>query len=162
MVNTFLPYGDFKKVARVLDSKRLGKQRVEARQILDIITGKAKYTAWKSHPVVFMWRGHADALKDYINEMITEWKRRGYSNNMPLEKVKPYEMPWFVTCKTVNYSHRASLLRKYPEHYSKYFKVPSDYMRHSYVWSKHLTDEQIATLRDSTRPLGIAKYAKSL
>ncbi len=94
--------------------------------------------------------------------MITEWKRRGYTNNMQLEKVKPYEMPWFVTCKTLNYSHRASLLRKYPEYYSQYFKVPADYMRHSYVWPKHLTEEQIAILQRSDKPLSIAKYAKSI
>ena len=33
-MQTFLPYPDFIASARVLDSKRLGKQRVEALQVL--------------------------------------------------------------------------------------------------------------------------------
>jgi Pyrimidine dimer DNA glycosylase len=33
-MQTFLPYPDFVACARVLDSRRLGKQRVEALQIL--------------------------------------------------------------------------------------------------------------------------------
>lgn len=38
MVNTFLPYPDFVKVAKLLDYRRLGKQRVEAKQIINILT----------------------------------------------------------------------------------------------------------------------------
>lgn len=37
MVNTFLVYSDFTKSARQLDFRRLGKQRVEAFQILNIL-----------------------------------------------------------------------------------------------------------------------------
>ncbi len=37
MVNTFLPYSDFKLSAKVLDNKRLGKQRVEAQQIITLL-----------------------------------------------------------------------------------------------------------------------------
>lgn len=37
MVNTFVVSSDFQKCAEILDNKRLGKQRVEAMQILDII-----------------------------------------------------------------------------------------------------------------------------
>jgi hypothetical protein len=33
-VQTFLPYPDFRRTAEVLDSPRLGKQRVETLQIL--------------------------------------------------------------------------------------------------------------------------------
>jgi hypothetical protein len=38
-MQTFLPYNDFVKSARVLDYKRLGKQRVEGMQIINAITG---------------------------------------------------------------------------------------------------------------------------
>ena len=41
-MQTFLPYPDFVKSALVLDYRRLGKQRVEARQILDIIVNDKK------------------------------------------------------------------------------------------------------------------------
>lgn len=37
MVNTFLPYPSFEESARVLDWRRLGKQRVEAQQILRVL-----------------------------------------------------------------------------------------------------------------------------
>ncbi len=37
MVNTFVPYSDFESIARCLDNRRLGKQRVEAYQILLLI-----------------------------------------------------------------------------------------------------------------------------
>lgn len=37
MVNTFLVYPDFRRSARALDYRRLGKQRVEAYQILNLI-----------------------------------------------------------------------------------------------------------------------------
>jgi hypothetical protein len=36
-MQTFLPYPDFSQSARVLDSKRLGKQRVECLQILETL-----------------------------------------------------------------------------------------------------------------------------
>jgi len=158
MVNTFLPYSDFKKIARVLDNKRLGKQRVEAKQILDIITGEAKYTAWRNHPVVVQWKGHATALKAYINAMIEEWIRRGFKNNMTIYKIpSDWEMPWFVKCKAINFSHQASLLRKYPEYYKKFFVVPTKYMLYSYIWAGGLTVEQIKEL--CTKP-DIHKFAR--
>ena len=39
-MQTFLPYADFQRSAQVLDYKRLGKQRVEALQIHNIVSGK--------------------------------------------------------------------------------------------------------------------------
>ncbi len=41
-MQTFLPYTDFKQSARCLDYKRLGKQRLEARTILNILEGRGK------------------------------------------------------------------------------------------------------------------------
>ena len=38
-MQTFLPYKSFTKSAQVLDYKRLGKQRVEAMQIFNALTG---------------------------------------------------------------------------------------------------------------------------
>jgi len=48
MVNTFLPHADFVKSAESLDNKRLGKQRVEAWQILQALRGNTK--GWVNHP----------------------------------------------------------------------------------------------------------------
>jgi hypothetical protein len=162
MVNTFLPYGDFEKIAKVLDNKRLGKQRVEAKQILNIITGKTDSKAWLHHPAVLQWRNYANALKLYINEMIKEWIHRGFRNNMPFETVKgKCVIPWFVNCKVVNYSHQASLLRKNHAHYSKFFKVPKIFMKYSYVWATH-DKKEISEILSTHHCIAIKKYAKLL
>ncbi len=41
-MQTFLPYSDFRKSLESLDNKRLGKQRVEAYQIISAITGRLR------------------------------------------------------------------------------------------------------------------------
>lgn len=41
-MQTFLPYADFSMSAKCLDYRRLGKQRVEAMQILNAIRGEKK------------------------------------------------------------------------------------------------------------------------
>jgi hypothetical protein len=41
-MQTFLPYSDITESMRVLDNKRLGKQRVETYQIISAITGRLK------------------------------------------------------------------------------------------------------------------------
>ncbi len=46
MVNTFLPFRDFVKVAKCLDRQRLGKQRLECKQIINLLEyiDKCKYS----------------------------------------------------------------------------------------------------------------------
>jgi hypothetical protein len=150
MVNTFLPYSDFRRVAHVLDNKRLGKQRVEAKQIINILCHTTKAKGFRNHPAVYMWRGYTDALKLYYNIMIDEWIRRGFVNNMPRYKLPPEQqiiIPWFVRCKQLLLSHRAALLRKLPSHYKRYFKkIPAEYMMRSYVWISHLNSDMLAKL----------------
>ena len=41
-MQTFLPYPDFTQSAKTLDYRRLGKQRVEAWQILNALRGVSK------------------------------------------------------------------------------------------------------------------------
>lgn len=53
-MQTFLPYTDPEKCARVLDNKRLGKQRVEAIQILNVLLGVTQTKGWRNHPAVKM------------------------------------------------------------------------------------------------------------
>ena len=67
-MQTFLPHSNFRKTARYLDYRRLGKQRVEAYQILNVLTGKSKGNGWKNHPAVKMWKGYENALKLYLNK----------------------------------------------------------------------------------------------
>jgi hypothetical protein len=153
MVNVFIPLSDPVEIAKVLDDKRLGKQRVEAKQIITIISGDAKSNAWANHPVVLMWKDYLDELKYYYDIMIFEWIRRGYKNTMPLysTKNKKIRMPWFMHCKPVILSHQASLLRKNYAHYHKHFPTPKAYMDRSYLWvvksPKYLDEEKIKILK---------------
>jgi len=171
MVNIFIPLSDPKEIAKVLDDKRLGKQRVEAKQIITIISGEAKSLAWSNHPVVLMWKGYVSELKYYYDCIVLEWIKRGYVNNMHLykdiEKIKqPKQMPWFMYCKSILLSHQASLLRKNYAHYHKYFhsKYLKTFMNHSYIWaveSEHyLTDVQIKYLKDNpNKIIDVDEYA---
>lgn len=119
-MQTFLPYPNIKKSLQVLDSRRLGKQRVEAYQILNIILNRTETKGWRNHPVVKMWKKYPNALKFYFNECIVEWKKRGYQNNMSLEKIKgKVRFPLWFGNNNFHASHRSNLLRKNKDYYSK-------------------------------------------
>ena len=125
-MQTFLPFSDFEKSAQVLDSKRLGKQRVEGMQILKAVLGEKRldgepYKGWVNHPATNMWKLYPDALKAYTNAMIKEWIVRGYNNNMVLYDIpQKYILPDWVGDETFHASHRSNLLRKDFEFYSQY------------------------------------------
>jgi hypothetical protein len=118
-MQTFLPYTDPWLVAGRLDNKRLGKQRVEGKQILDLLEGRADNN-WRHHPAVRMWQGYVPELKRYVNVMIQEWIDRGKKNTMPLYESTDDEGDWFpgwFDDLRLIYSHRANLVKKLPEHY---------------------------------------------
>jgi len=126
-MQTFLPYDDFTKSLSVLDNKRLGKQRVEASQILNALSGKTK--GWVNHPATKMWRGYESALILYRNLSIIEWIRRGFNNTMPffsspggglLFSPNAVIMPGWFGNKDFHASHRSNLLRKDPSYYGKF------------------------------------------
>jgi hypothetical protein len=120
-MQTFLPYPDFLRTAECLDLRRLGKQRVEALQIHNIVSGKRTAGGWVHHPTVSMWRGYTDALAVYQNTMIIEWIRRGYKNNMPfLSHNLSYQHPYWLGDPRLHNSHRSNLLRKNYEYYSQF------------------------------------------
>ena len=122
-MQTFLPHKIFHISAEMLDYRRLGKQRVEAKQILNALDPEYNKKGWKTHPAVLMWKGYEEALKYYANCMIKEWVKRGYNNTMELYTVDPkkYELPPFIGVDDFHKSHRVNLLRKDIEFYSDIF-----------------------------------------
>jgi hypothetical protein len=120
-MQTFLPHPNIKKSLESLDSRRLGKQRVEAHQILNILLNRTKTKGWRNHPAVIMWRGYENALKIYFNEAVKIWISRGYKNNIKLEIIRGKIIfpKWFGN-KDFHASHRSNLLRKNKKHYSKF------------------------------------------
>lgn len=131
-MQTFLPYPDFRKSLECLDNKRLGKQRVEAMQLINALERGSG--AWFNHPACQMWRGYERALKLYHNIAIVLWKQRGFKNNMRLYDLGAFatEMPHWFGDESFHASHRSNLLRKDPAHYGQFgWTEPHDL---PYVW----------------------------
>jgi len=108
--------------------RRLGKQRVEAMQILHCLLGIAS-TSWHRHPAVRMWHGHEQALAAYGFAVCEVWRERGYHDTALNEFDRILETmpswsddclpPWFGDA-AFHASHRSNLLRKDLNHYSKF------------------------------------------
>jgi len=120
-MQTFLPYKSYTESFKILDYKRLGKQRVEAFQVLNVLLGRTTTGGWRNHPVTKMWKGYENALKQYLNECIDEWVSRGYNNTMKHEViVGGIKYPKWLGNDLFHSSHRANLLRKDKGFYSKF------------------------------------------
>jgi len=132
-MQTFLPLPNLKNSLKSLDSRRLGKQRVEAFQILNVLLERTDRKGWKNHPAVKMWRGYENALKLYMNKAIKLWISKGYKNTMNLEVIEgPIRFPPWFGEKDFHASHRGNLLRKDPKFYSKKGWTESSELE--YVW----------------------------
>lgn len=117
-MQTFLPYADFKLSAQVLDYRRLGKQRVECKQILNVLGNPLG--AWYNHPITQMWKDYPEALRQYQREMILEWIKRGYKNTMDIPEASDYEVPFWLGNENIHSSHRSMLLKKDSEYYQQF------------------------------------------
>jgi hypothetical protein len=148
MVITFVVSSVPEDTFRILDSKRLGKQRIEAQTIIKTLEGKI--TGYHDHPIIFMWVGYVDALKYYFNCCVDEWVNRGYKNNLEKYEVKEnVTFPFWFSNKQVHESMKASLLRKDGEYYSSKISLENiDYMNYGYIWVCKLTNEQIESMRN--------------
>lgn len=133
-MQTFLPYSSFEESAKVLDYKRLGKQRVEAWQILRAIDGVTK--GWSKHPAALQWRGYEGALCEYGRVMCREWIARGYRDTM-LERFPnlPVVIPPWLGDERLHVSHRANLVRKDENYYRSFFPDVDKDM--PYFWVTH-------------------------
>ena len=161
-MQTFLPLPDLMESLKSLDYRRLGKQRVEAMQLiksmvlqepelLEYLHSDARRRlslpaewnpseqkiGWANHPAREMWRGHIGALAIYHDSSIVAWTIRGYKNTMPfLSAPGKHELPAWFGDEDFHASHRSNLLRKDPLWYDKFgWTEPTDL---EYVWpSRH-------------------------
>ncbi len=107
-MQTFLPFESFTQSASCLDNKRLGKQRVECKQIyqalkqgpyvmydnvlscqvfgMPLFEGNTRYkkrkTAWYNHPATQMWKYSQFDLCCYALAICEEWQRRGFNDTL--------------------------------------------------------------------------------
>lgn len=138
-MQTFLPYANIKGSLEVLDNKRLGKQRVEALQILNVLFGKPTktgkpYKGWLNHPCVTMWKGYENILAHYYNASIDVWVERGFKNTMEKFDVDSSIKDWpkWFGNEMFHASHRSNLLRKDYIYYSQFGW--EDNPEDPYVW----------------------------
>ncbi|MDX3646129.1 MSMEG_6728 family protein [Streptomyces sp. MB09-02B] len=148
-MQTFLPYPDFRASALVLDQRRLGKQRVEALQVLRglIVPGYG----WRRHPAVRMWAGYEEALVRYGLEVCEVWCEQGHQDSCAATLVADFaavrpdarprdqarlaaagELPPWLGDDAFHRSHRSALLRKDPVLYAPSFPGEPDDL--PYVW----------------------------
>ncbi|MGI8676970.1 MAG: MSMEG_6728 family protein [Nocardioidaceae bacterium] len=153
-VQTFLPYPDFNRSARVLDDKRLGKQRVECLQIMHVLIGLRwnvslevieEFTprGWRNHPAVLMWTGCEDSLLDYQRSVCAVWASRGFHDTCYAKSVGLMARWWdeggtgsarpsWLGDAALHRSHQSNLIRKAPAIYRPLFPgVPDDL---PYIW----------------------------
>jgi len=134
-MQTFLPFKSFSKTAKVLDRQRLGKQRVEAFQILKAndLRRQGVKAAWQNHPAALMWYGYDDALKLYFNAISKEWISRGYKHNMGFYDVpNDVKFPGWIGNKRFHSSHRSALLFKKQDWYQQFDW--SETPEYNYYW----------------------------
>ena len=138
-MQTFAPEGTAIRLGfERLDTKRLGKQRVETYQLIRAMLGISG--GWGHHPALLMWEMRLCALANYGVVNCDVWIERGYKDSL-----RPYfvmirqigldhnhspEPPRFLD--DIRDSHRSNLIRKEPEHYRKFWPhIPDDL---EYVW----------------------------
>jgi hypothetical protein len=133
-MQTFLPVADFAESARLLDSPRLGKQRVETLQILRAL--ELPDYGWASHPAVLMWRGRTPALVAYGLAMARIWRERGFADSteaqigefapqvvgVPQDELAGAGLlPSWLGDEALHRSHRSNLIAKEPAFYRPRF-----------------------------------------
>ncbi|HLM03629.1 MAG TPA: MSMEG_6728 family protein [Blastococcus sp.] len=133
-MQTFLPVADFEDSARLLDSPRLGKQRVETLQILRAL--ELPDYGWANHPAVLMWRGRTPALVAYGLAMVRVWRERGFADStehqigefapdvvgVPQDRLgADGRLPSWLGDEALHRSHRSNLVAKDPGFYRSRF-----------------------------------------
>ena len=149
MVNVFNTDADPETCVSRLDRQRLGKQRLECKQIIDIVEGKGE----RKHPAIDSWAPYIRYLKVYYNAALKEWERRGYKNTL----LKPYPddpeapKPWWFSHPQVHLSHRCALMLKNPEHYNQYFESKDvwtqEHLKWGYIWPINLKPDQVTYMQ---------------
>jgi len=166
-MQTFITHVDFKTSASHLDNKRLNKQLLEGRQILDILATRRTVGGWVNHPAVLMWHGYERVFYKYLIAIKNECVSRNISvekNWQAIEELmhkgeynfSPNEInPWWLTNVDMVFriiqTHRANLYKKDPEYYydfavnAKMYDEMRDKLvcceKCNYCWASHIAKQ---------------------
>lgn len=142
-MQTFLSEPTFRASAQALDSKRLNKQLLEGRQMLNALAGNQK--GFVNHPATLMWKGHEHAFMSYLASVVIEMAERGieYANNWR-ECLRIHGEKWYGDGRPTNgtpewftgeskqriiTTHRANLYLKDPDYYAHYAPEAIEYQQ---------------------------------
>lgn len=140
-MQTFLPYPSFVDSANALDSRRLGKQRVETFQLLRALT--VPQHGWRHHPAAKMWAGYLPALVSYGLVVTDAWIAQGRADTVR-PKIADFapevdgvpqadlDLPPWIGDEMFHLAHRSNLVRKDPEFYLPRFGDVADDL--PYIW----------------------------
>lgn len=171
MVNIFIIVPNIQLTADMMDKKRIGKQRIEVKQIIDILeeidkNGSSKSKSRVSHPAIKSWIGYTNHLKVYFNIIVRKWISYGFKNNYELydiderpynivpcifdgktasydiSKFNQYSFPFWVSFPPFYMSHQASLCRKDPLHYRGLLRDElKPFLNNGYFWPSNVSNE---------------------
>lgn len=139
MQTFLLDVDSYEETARILDFRRLGKQRVECAQILSSLLGLSE--GWRKHPTVKMWNGYENQLMAYSLDICCEWQRRGYQDIMKNRILTigaenglspDWQHPPVWLTEELCLSHRSNLVRKMPDFYRPIWPDVPDNL--PYLW----------------------------
>jgi hypothetical protein len=129
-MQTFLPYFDPERVARILDDKRLRAQLKEGAQIDAAIHNHLNRIeiGYCYHPATLMWYEYRPALRWYRYYLGVEYQRRfGSQHKNTPELPDTFDLPWWWGDDRITTSHRRALWRKLPSHYPRKWAGAGDY-----------------------------------
>lgn len=133
----------------MLDSPRLGKQRVEAKQLL--------FGHFPNHPASKMWQGHRHALCAYGILCCKTWIKRGFDDSLLPEFQmirhsimgdEPLVWPWWFGHPAMARTHQTKLFYKGVPRWVAQFNESAPKhspMRLPYLWP-HPTEEGLFQL----------------
>jgi hypothetical protein len=159
-MQVFLPDANFATCAEVLDTKRLVKQLLEGRQIMNVLAGESTTKGWTNHPAVRMFEGYEQTLYTYLSAIRNEMQKRGYKweknwaviqdlYNRHFAK-EQQSIPFWMSDESlftrVVITHRGRLWEKDPIHYADYAPEGAVFMNYvccpdkcTYYWATHNT-----------------------
>ena len=136
-MQTFLPFGDYARSARVLDKVRVLKQAVECKQIIRTHQklaeerknpGTHETIGWARHPAVVMWTHALPGLAIYMQICVDECLSRGIMiDKSKFTHVAAWagsqpgaSIPWWFG-GDIHMTHQYNLCAKHWDHYGPLF-----------------------------------------
>lgn len=120
------------ETAKVLDKKRLNKQIIECKQILNAIFGKTR--AWANHPCTLQYKEHKQWLYEYL-QCLEQYIKGNYNDAEIYSEIAQKIKPNFHTTEYLNQMKRR-LYTKDNNYYKQWSNFGISYQNWYFVNNK--------------------------